>query len=113
MSADRETGCGLMRSRKTNKGKQVSHRCRNNGTCLTCIGNRTHAARKQELSAMEKERDYELLRLLQTGVRLEAYGDTNTSKNAKDQEKAEEDVGGRMTGQCVRPGFPQRSRTTL
>lgn len=38
-----------MKKRRTNRAKQVSHQCRNNGTCPWCTGNRTYSTKKRSL----------------------------------------------------------------
>lgn len=45
----------MTKYRKSNRAKQVSNSCRNNGSCLYCLGNRMHSTNKRIPAVMTLE----------------------------------------------------------
>ncbi len=70
-----------MKYRKSNRAKQVSHGCGNNGTCKVCEGDRLHGTRRDtqdkpaQMADEDKCRELGVCRYCEGTLELFAYKD--------------------------------------
>lgn len=60
MSLDKAIKSGKEHRKPYRRSKSIDRSCRNHGSCDYCLGNRTHANNKRELTAQEKLNEYYL-----------------------------------------------------